>query len=101
MTIHSVFYDAEYGAQLEACPSRDYAFLTFSHDGHDATFTLAIDEEQIADLRARFAAHAAKVRGGGSRKQESIVIFGDSYRFTAHDAGEIVKILDDLASGTY
>jgi len=101
MTTNSVFYDAEYGAHLEARHARDYAFLTFSHDDHDATFTLAIDEEQIADLRARFAAHAAKVRGGGRLDQESIVIFGDPYRFTAHDASEIIRLLDDLASAAH
>ena len=101
ITIDSAFYDAEYGAHLEARHARDYAVLTFSHDDHNATFTLAIDEEEIADLRARFAAHAAKVRGGGSLELESIVTFGDSYRFTAHDADETVKLLGDLASDTY
>ena len=101
MTNNSVFYDAEYGAHLEARPARDYAFLTFSHDDHDATFTLAVDEEQIADLRARFAAHAVKVRGGGSLDQESVVILGDSYRFTARDASEIIRLLDDLASAAH
>lgn len=101
MICDSVYYDSEYGAHIEASPNWDYSFLTFAHDEHDATFTLAVDEEQIADLRARFTAHAAKVRHGGSFEQESIVIFGDPYRFTAHDASEIVKLLDDLASATH
>ena len=85
MKIDPVLQDAEYGAHLESRPAHDYAFLMYSHHDHDATFTLAIDQQQIADLRTRFAAHAAKVRGRGSLEQESIVIFGDSYRVTASD----------------
>lgn len=101
MIYDPICYASECGAHVEAQPARDCAYVTFAHDEHGATFTLAVDEEQMADLRARFAAHAAKVRGGGSLDQESIVIFGDSYRFTAHDASEIVRLLDGLGGAAH